>query len=136
MALEMIRLEKKAEKAEEKRRREYEQLERQTAGIIMDGKVYKPHKIPQPPAPEPKPKTEEIPEGLITEAEARKILIENAMRAGDQKSVTAIPMEDSETFRARWAKYLSAQSRLSRQTDPGMSDKTRRKLREKRKKRR
>ena len=95
--------------------------------------------------PEPvKPKPEEIPvqseaePGMLTEAEARKILIERAMKAGDMKTVMEIQMEDLPTFHARWMRHLEEQDRQyamkkSGQTSP--SNDTRKKLREKRKKR-
>jgi len=52
---------------------------------------------PDPPKPEP---------GTITEAEARKKLIEDAMKRGDQKALMEIPMEDSETFLKRWMDHV------------------------------
>ena len=77
------------------------------------------------------------PEG-ITEAEARKHLMDKAMREGDQAALLTIPMEDSDTFHARWVRYVEeAEAENRRRTGrEGPSDATRKKLREKRKKRR
>ena len=52
---------------------------------------------PEPPKPEP---------GTISEGEARKILIEDAMKRGDQKALMEIPMEDHNTFLKRWRDHI------------------------------
>ncbi len=82
-------------------------------------------------------KIQKIQEG-ITEAEARKHLMDKAMREGDQAALLTIPMEDSDTFHARWVRYVEeAEAENRRRTGrEGPSDATRKKLREKRKKRR
>ena len=72
----------------------------------------------------------EPPEGMIRAAEARRILMEDAMKRGDQAAALAIPMEDHETFLARWMEYLKKDEIKSR----GPSDAKRKELREKRKK--
>ena len=76
------------------------------------------------------------PPGMITEGEARRELIEKALKEGDQRTVMAIQTENSEVFRERWMKYLEScdeeNQRASRRAGP--SNDTRKKLREKRKK--
>ena len=80
--------------------------------------------VPEKPAP-----------GEISEAEARKILIDDAMRRGDQKALMEIPLEDTAKIYQRWLRYCS---NLHENNDPpriGPSNEKRRALREKRKKR-
>ncbi len=71
--------------------------------------------------------------GEITEAEARSILIRDAMERGDEESLRAIPLEDRATVHARWERYRARFS-PGPPPRPGISAETRKKLREKRKK--
>lgn len=91
-------------------------------------------------------------EQQVTEAEVRKILIEDAMRRKDQKALLEIPKEDQWQLYDRWVEILNDPERrpfvLSKFNLPdgsggkknvqsrqrGPSDETRKKLREKRKK--
>ena len=78
-----------------------------------------------------------LPPGMISEAEARKILLENAMKAGDQKTVLAIQQEDEPTFHLRWDRYieeLRAEKVKKEKAARGPSGETRKALRGKRKK--
>lgn len=108
------------------------------------------------PAPDQKisdpPVEQDDDEQQVTEAEARKILIEDAMRRKDQKALMEIPKEDSWQIYDRWVEILNDPERRrfvlskfnlldgpggkknvqSRQRGP--SNDTRKKLREKRKK--
>lgn len=83
-------------------------------------------------APQTSPAEEEVPEGMITEGEARRILIEEALRYGDQQTVLEIQKEDSGTFMQRWDRHLAETDPLRKRAGP--SDDVRKKLREKRKK--
>ena len=79
--------------------------------------------------------------GELTEAEARKCLMDKAMKEGDQKALMAIPLEDSDTFYQRWLRYVEEEEDANRgraiaSGRAGPSSETRKKLREKRKKRR
>ena len=78
---------------------------------------------------------ERIPGGL-TEAEARKILIEDAMKRNDQTALLAIPKEDSDTLHDRWLRYTARVEREAIQSRYGPPPETRKALREKRKKKR
>ncbi|MBQ4513760.1 MAG: hypothetical protein II969_12265, partial [Anaerolineaceae bacterium] len=80
---------------------------------------------PQPAAPEP---------GYITEAEARKELMDDAMRRKDQEAIMAIPLEDQYILHERWEKYLARIEREAKLSQKGPSPDTRKALREKRKK--
>ena len=74
---------------------------------------------------------------MITEAEARRRLIEKALAEGDQETVLAIQREDSHVFHERWERYVE-EYRLEHAQESGRagpSNETRKKLREKRKKR-
>ena len=106
--------------------------------LISPGRI-----SPEPVRPEPEVIPEEPKEksssGKLTEGEARKILIDRAMEAGDMKTVMEIQMEDEPTFHARWDRHIAELKRqnvmrASGQTPP--SNDTRKKLREKRKKKR
>ena len=78
----------------------------------------------------------------ITEAEARKTLIEDAMRRGDQQALMEIPREDQYQLLDRWNQYLE---RIEKEYEAshhhpggsgsrgGPSDEVRKALREKRK---
>ena len=135
MASDMLR----KERIIEKQKRDYERAE-ERALRALGIHPYPPMPIPtkpvvQPdekPAPEPHPVEEEIPEGMITEGEARRILIEEALRHGDQQAVLEIQKEDSDAFARRWERHLD-ETDLSRKR-AGPSDAKRKKLREKRKK--
>ena len=76
----------------------------------------------------------EIPEGMITEGEARRILIEEAISRGDHAAVLEIQKEDSDAFRERWERHLIETASPGKRAGP--SDEVRKKLREKRKKKR
>jgi len=67
--------------------------------------------------------------GTLSEAEARKILMEDAMKRKDQKAIMAIPLEDTAALHERWVRFTArAVSRA------GPADDVRKALREKRKK--
>ena len=73
--------------------------------------------------------------GTITEAEARKLLMDEAMKRGDRQAVMEIPLEDSETFYQRYLRR-NEEVRKRNQAARGVpSNETRKALREKRKKR-
>ena len=153
MARDMIRREREAEKEQRREESAHQRNERD---------VYRPAKpfgvssaFPllkqffdrqerQRPEPEPcpaevqEPVKAEEPEqklraGEITEAEARSILIRDAMERGDEESLMAIPLEDRATVHARWERYR-ARFNSGPPSRPGISAETRKKLREKRKK--
>jgi len=67
--------------------------------------------------------------GTVSEAEARKILMEDAMKRKDQKAIMAIPLEDTAALHERWVKFTS---RVGPRAGP--ADNVRKALREKRKK--
>ena len=154
LARDMVRREREAEK---------EQRREEQAGQRNERDVYRPARpfgvssaFPllkqffdrqerQIPEPEPcladvqEPEKAEEPEqelrpGEITEAEARSILIRDAMERGDEESLRAIPLEDRATVHARWERYRARFS-SGPPPRPGISAETRKKLREKRKKR-
>lgn len=92
---------------------------------------------PQPEAPPNRQhdsEQQEIPEGMITEGEARRILIEKALRNGDHAAVLEIQKEDRDAFRERWERHLLETASPGKRAGP--SDEVRKKLREKRKKKR
>ena len=67
--------------------------------------------------------------GTVSEAEARKILMEDAMKRKDQKAIMPIPLEDTAALYERWIRFTSrAGSRA------GPTEDVRKTLREKRKK--
>ena len=79
----------------------------------------------------------ECPPGMISEGEARKKLIEKALREGDQAAVLAIQQEDEPHFRVRWERYietLKKEKAIKEAAARGPSKETRKALREKRKK--
>ena len=137
MAADMLR----REQLIEKQQREYERLKLQSLRALGPD-IYRPVPIPlekdQPapkPGPESVPPIDKAPEGGITEAEARRILIEDAMKRGDRAALMAIPMEDADTFHARWMRHIQEQSqRPPARSRTGPPEETRKKLREKRKK--
>ena len=67
--------------------------------------------------------------GTVSEAEARKILMEDAMKRRDQKAIMAIPLEDTAALHERWVRFTASVSSRA-----GPSDNVRKALREKRKK--
>ena len=82
-------------------------------------------------APEPR----ELAPGEISEAEARKILMEDAMKRGDQQTLMEIPLEDAATFYQRWIRWTESLRERNNSPRSGPSNERRRALREKRKKR-
>ena len=81
------------------------------------------------------PDTKQLPPGTFTEAEARKLLMDEAMKRGDRQAVMEIPLEDSETFYQRYLRR-NEEVRKRNQAARGVpSNETRKALREKRKKR-
>ena len=62
--------------------------------------------------PEPRPQTAPVSQtetpkpGCITEAEARRILIDDAIKRKDQEALLAIPLEDQYVLQERWERYL------------------------------
>ena len=82
------------------------------------------------PAPEPR----ELAPGEISEAEARKILMDDAMKRGDQQALMEIPLEDSAVFYQRWLRWSENLHERNNLPRSGPSNEKRRALREKRKK--
>ena len=160
MARKMLQLEKEAEKtrqlAERKRKEALRELQREERSLdCWRPSVYKAKsgKGSGSRAPEvseadpydqmPDPDPTELPDGqtaevmrqrTITEDEARLILFEQAMAQGDQETMMAIRQEDSETFHARWLRFLE-RNKNAPPPRGGISNETRKRLREKRKKR-
>ena len=83
------------------------------------------------PAPEPR----ELAPGEISEAEARKILMDDAMKRGDQQALMQIPLEDSAAFYQRWLRWSEDLRERNNSPRSGPSNEKRKALREKRKKR-
>ncbi|MBQ4514988.1 MAG: hypothetical protein II969_18490 [Anaerolineaceae bacterium] len=81
------------------------------------------------------PELRELAPGEISEAEARKILMDDAMKRGDQQALTEIPLEDAATFYRRWLKWSENLRERNNSPSSGPSNEKRRALREKRKKR-
>lgn len=81
----------------------------------------------------------ELPPGEISEAEARQILIKDAMERRDQEALIAIPLENTREVHERWERYREKMGKAARSPlSPGRagpSAETRKKLRAKRKKR-
>ncbi len=84
--------------------------------------------------PEAKPEPEVLPPGTISEAEARRKLIEDAMKRQDQEALLAIPREDTSALHARWEKYTKRIEREALISRNGPPPGVRKALREKRKK--
>ena len=83
----------------------------------------------------PEYEPEVLPDGAISEAEARQQLMEDAMKHRDQEALRAIPQEDTYALHARWEKYTARVEREALMSRAGPSPKVRKALREKRKKR-
>ena len=129
----------KQESAEQAKQAEWQAREQERARRRLEKRGYFPHReepvreaepIREPDEPEPKP-------GMITEAEARRRLIEKALAEGDQETVLAIQREDSHVFHERWERYVEEYRREHAKDSgrAGPTNETRKKLREKRKKR-
>ncbi len=80
------------------------------------------------------PEPRELAPGEISEAEARKILIDDAMKRGDQQSLMEIPLEDAATFYQRWLRWTESLRERNSSPRSGPSNEKRKSLREKRKK--
>ena len=89
-------------------------------------------KEPEVKTPVPEPK--ELAPGEISEAEARKILMDDAMKRGDQQALMEIPLEDSAAFYQRWLRWSENLRERNSSPRSGPSNEKRRALREKRKK--
>ncbi len=110
-----------------------ENLRREIAAI--DAKFEEGFGIQVPEDRNREPDTKQLPPGKITEAEARKLLMDEAMKRGDRQAVMEIPLEDSETFYQRYLRR-NEEVRKRNQAARGVpSNETRKALREKRKKR-
>ena len=137
MAADMLR----REQIIEKQQRDYQRAEDRAMRSLGINTI-PPYPVPMKPASQPEetrnrqngfgPK--EIPEGMITEGEARRILIEEAISRGDHAAVLEIQKEDSDAFRERWERHLIETASPGKRAGP--SDEVRKKLREKRKKKR
>ena len=88
---------------------------------------------PQVKAPAAEPR--ELAPGEISEAEARKILMDDAMKRGDQQALMEIPLEDAATFYQRWLRWTDNLHVRNNSSRNGPSNEKRKALREKRKKR-
>ncbi|MBQ6342128.1 MAG: hypothetical protein IJI41_03280 [Anaerolineaceae bacterium] len=82
----------------------------------------------------PEPEEEQSSEEGIPEEEARRILLEDAVKRNDQEAIKAIPLEETPELHSRWKKYVARVEREALHSSAGPSDKTRKALREKRKK--
>ena len=89
--------------------------------------------------PQDEPEQEQLPRGALSEAEARKLLMDEAIRRGDQQAILEIPLEDSDTFYQRWLRR-NEEVRKRNLINMGAAgvplSNTRKALREKRKKKR
>lgn len=88
--------------------------------------------------PEPPEKSVQKPEqqkpGTVNEAEARKILLEDAKRRRDREAIREIPLEDNPGLHKRWKQYCERFYRESHAAPSSPPDETRKALRQKRKK--
>ena len=82
------------------------------------------------------PKIDEAEPGTVTEAEARKTLMDDAMRRKDQAAIMAIPLENFSALHARWEKYVERIEREAERSPYSLSYEEREVLRKKRKKKR
>ena len=87
--------------------------------------------LDEPEEPEP----EVLPPGAISEAEARRQLMEDAICRKDQEALLAIPLENTAKLHARWEKYTARVEHEALLSRAGPSPDVRKALREKRKKR-
>ena len=88
--------------------------------------------------PQDEPEQEQLPRGALSEAEARKLLMDEAIRRGDQQAILEIPLEDSDTFYQRWLRRneeVRKRNLINMAAAGAPSSDTRKALREKRKKR-
>ena len=90
---------------------------------------------PEEKKPAASPEPRELAPGEISEAEARKILMEDAMKRGDQQALMEIPLEDSAAFYQRWLRWSEDLRETHNSPRSGHSNEKRKALREKRKKR-
>ncbi|MBQ6502405.1 MAG: hypothetical protein IJI57_00655 [Flexilinea sp.] len=74
------------------------------------------------------------PEEGIPEEEARRILLEDAVKRNDQEAIKAIPVEETPELHSRWERYVARVEREALHSSAGPTEKTRKALREKRKK--
>ena len=88
----------------------------------------------EPEVKAPAPESRELAPGEISEAEARKILMDDAMKRGDQQALMEIPLEDSAIFYQRWLRWSENLCERNNSLRSGPSNEKRRTLREKRKK--
>ena len=82
------------------------------------------------------PKIDEAEPGTVTEAEARKTLMDDAMRRKDQAAIMAIPPENFPALHVRWEKYVERIEREADRSPYSLSYEGREVLRKKRKKKR
>ena len=88
----------------------------------------------EPEVKAPAPESRELAPGEISEAEARKILMDDAMKRGDQQALMQIPLEDSAAFYQRWLRWSEDLRETHNSPRSGPSNEKRKALREKRKK--
>ena len=72
----------------------------------------------------------------LPEEEARRILLEDAIKRNDQDAILAIPREDTPELHGRWLMYIARLERDAIHSSAGPSADKRKVLREKRKKKR
>ena len=90
---------------------------------------------PEPQIPKPEAKAEEKSSGKgIPEEEARRILLEDAIKRNDQDAILAIPREETPELHGRWLRYIARLERDALHSSAGPSADKRKVLREKRKK--
>ena len=82
----------------------------------------------------PEPEEEQSSEEGIPEEEARRILLEDAVKRNDQEAIKAIPVEETPELHSRWERYVARVEREALHSSAGPTEKTRKALREKRKK--
>ena len=82
------------------------------------------------------PRIDDAEPGTVTEAEARKTLMDDAMRRKDQAAIMAIPLEDFPALHARWEKYVERIEREAERSPYSLFYEDREALRKKRKKKR
>ena len=82
------------------------------------------------------PRIDDAEPGTVTETEARKTLMDDAMRRKDQAAIMAIPLEDFPALHARWEKYVERIEREAERSPYSLFYEDREALRKKRKKKR